>query len=75
MAIRLGKSFEVGAFHDGSGQPAGAAAKIKVTGPGGFVAKPANLTAVTPPAVGTYNVRVTCGALTETATVTVKPPK
>lgn len=32
MAIRLGKSFEVGAFHDGSGQPAGAAAKIKVTG-------------------------------------------
>lgn len=73
IGLRLGKSFEVGAFRDGSGQLAETGAKIQVTGPGGFTAAPANLGKVTPPAIGTYSVRVTCGALSETATVNVKP--
>ncbi|MBL8971182.1 MAG: M23 family metallopeptidase, partial [Myxococcales bacterium] len=63
MPLRLGRSFEVGAFHDGSGQLADTATKIRVTGPNGFSAAPTSLTRVTPPALGTYNVRVTCGAL------------
>lgn len=75
MGLRLGKSFEVAAFRDGSGQLADTGATIRVTGPNGFVASPANLAKVTPPALGTYEVRVTCGALSETATVTVNPPQ
>jgi murein DD-endopeptidase MepM/ murein hydrolase activator NlpD len=73
MGLRLGKSFEVAAFRDGAGQLADTGTKIQVTGPNGFTAAPTNLAKVTPPAIGTYNVRVTCGALSETATVNVKP--
>lgn len=75
IAIRLGRSFEVGGFRDGSGHLADNATTIKVTGPDGFSASPANLAQIKPPAIGTYNVRVTCGGLSETATVTVNPPQ
>lgn len=71
ISLPLGKSFEVGAFYNGSGQLAPHSFTIKVTGPNSFKEKPANLGKVTPPAAGTYNVKVKCGTLTETATVTV----
>lgn len=74
IGVFLGKSFEVGSFHDGTGQLTGCCTSIHVTGPNGFSSFPPNLGVVTPPALGTYTVQATCGGHTDTATVTVKDP-
>jgi photosystem II stability/assembly factor-like uncharacterized protein len=74
ITITQGQSFTVGAFKNGWGVLTDCCTSITVTGPGGFSASPANLGVVTPPAAGTYTLRVACGSLVQTATVTVTPP-
>ena len=71
ITIALGQSFTVGAFHDGQPSFTSCCTTLSVTGPGGFTASPANDSAITPPAAGTYQFTATCGTHSETATVTV----
>jgi ribosome modulation factor len=71
LTINQGQSFTVGSFYNGTGQLTTCCTAISVTGPNGYAVTPANLGVITPPTAGTYTVRATCGAVTETATVTV----
>jgi hypothetical protein len=76
LTIACGQSFEIGGFHDGTGQFA-TDVTLKVTGPNGFTFTGGNGAKVTTPNVaGIYTLTVTtngCGNsanLTDTATVT-----
>lgn len=70
LSIAAGTSFRVGAFKNNSGQFVDpGTATITVVRPDGTWYQPSNGSYQTASAAGTYTVRVNCGALVDTATV------
>lgn len=71
MSVIQKQRFRVGGFYNGTGMLAPNSVTLRVTGPGGYVVNPpVNGVYVDAPYAGTYTFTVTCGTLSDSATVT-----